>query len=531
MDPSQYTLSDDERRKQALTYLLLNMGAGLAGARKGQGFAGLTQGAAVGAQQGMEAIHNAQMDKFRGLQTQGAMYDLANKKQAYTDQADERQGLIDYYKKQGMGIPPPPNQPPPSGYSSGPPTDAAAMGPPSDQANALPYSPAPSAPQPPAGSPVGGKMAKYNQYMQISEVMAQRGNAAGAQKYSDIAQKFLPEVKDTKTLMGPNGQPMTVNIYKDGTTEVVPYAPAEKLVFHESGKGVQGLDAYTGDVRSTLPNSIKAHYQDTGGGINPVNPYDQSSMGAVIPKTQSPDSRASNALGYAHLTETKRHNQVQEGDPAEIESTAQAIANGKQAPLANMAQSTPRGMAIMGRVQQLNPDFNSQDYGTQQKALKDFATGKNGNTVRSLNVAIDHLDTLSGLADAMHNGNVQVVNKIGNAIATQTGSPAPTNFAAAKKLVADEIVKAIVGAGGGVNDREQAAQAISAANSPAQLQGVIQTYQKLMSGQLGGLRQQYEQSSGRKDFDRFLSPGAKKKLGGGQYDVRSQADAILSGGN
>lgn len=526
MDPSQYTLSDAERRKQMIAYLLLGIGANVSGARKGQEFTGIAQGAARGTAMGQEAISQLQSEKLRGLQTQGAMYDLAGKKQAYKDQADERAGLIDFYKNQGMG--PPPNTPPPLFGAQGPPTEGAQMGPPGDLANSLPYNPAPSQ----SGSPVGGKMAKYNQYMQISEVMAQRGNAAGAQKYSDIAQKFLPEVKDTKTLMGPNGQPMTINIYKDGTTEVVPYAPAEKLEFKDTGTGFQGLDPYTGQPRGpATPKQIENKYLDTGGGLVPVNPFTNQATGSTFGKSQTPDSRAATAASYAHLNETKRHNQVQEGDPAEIESTAQAIAAGKQAPLANMAQSTPRGMAIMGRVQQLNPDYNAQDYGTQVKAMKDFATGKNGNTVRSLNVAIDHLDTLSGLADAMHNGNLQAVNKVGNYIATQTGGAAPTNFAAAKKLVADEIVKAIVGSGGGVADRQEAAHAIDAANSPAQLQGVIQTYQKLMSGQLGGLRQQYEQSSGRKDFDRFLSEGAKKKLGGGQSSVRSQADAILSGGN
>ena len=62
-------------------------------------------------------------------------------------------------------------------------------------------------------------------------------------------------------------------------------------------------------------------------------------------------------------------------------------------------------------------------------------------------------------------------------------------------------------------DREAAAKTINAASSPAQLRGAIGTYKKLMQGQLGGLKQQYEQTTGKKDFERFLSPAGKASEG------------------
>lgn len=201
------------------------------------------------------------------------------------------------------------------------------------------------------------------------------------------------------------------------------------------------------------------------------------------------------------------------GDPEMIEKTAQGIANGQLAPLSGFSMKTPQGQAVMARVLELNPTYDQKTYATSQKSANDFATGKNGNTVRSLNVAIDHLGTLNELAGALNNGDLQAVNKIGNAVATQTGKPAPTNFNTAKSIVADEVVKAIVGAGGALADREQAASMINAASSPQQLQGAIQTYQKLLGGQLGGMQRQYEQGTGRKDFDRFLSPATKSILG------------------
>lgn len=161
-----------------------------------------------------------------------------------------------------------------------------------------------------------------------------------------------------------------------------------------------------------------------------------------------------------------------------------------------------------------NPNINFGQLSAQinagRKADADFTTGKTGNAVRSFNVGLSHLDTLDNLATALNNKDTQLLNRIGNEYAAQTGDPAPTSFNAAKKVVGDEIVKAIVGAGGGVSDREEIAKTLSAANSPAQLKAVIRNYKELMAGQLGGLQKQYTASTGRDDFDKFLSPEALK---------------------
>jgi hypothetical protein len=198
------------------------------------------------------------------------------------------------------------------------------------------------------------------------------------------------------------------------------------------------------------------------------------------------------------------------GDPATVDEVAKHIADGTMQPLTAQALRTPAGMRIMARVYELNPKYDAKDYGVQAKALKDFTTGKQGNTVRSLNVAMDHLDTLSQLGDALKNGNMQAFNKLAQGLAAQTGSAAPTNFDAAKKIVSDEVVKAIIGSGGGVGDRDEAAKAFDKASSPAQLAGAVNTAKRLMRGQLHGLEKQYKESTGRSDFnDRFLSDSAR----------------------
>jgi len=212
----------------------------------------------------------------------------------------------------------------------------------------------------------------------------------------------------------------------------------------------------------------------------------------------------------AAIAATSRKHDLQEEVTPQMEVTARAIANGQVAPLTGYALRSPGAQAIMARVLEINPEFSATDFLTKSKAERDFATGKQGNSVRSFNVAIDHLNTLSQLAVALDNRDTQLINKLGNTIASQTGSEAPTNFETAKHIVADEIVKAVTGSGGALGDREAAAKTISSANSPAQLLGTIKVYQDLMNGQLNGLRHQYEASTGRKDFDeKYLSDAAR----------------------
>jgi hypothetical protein len=273
-------------------------------------------------------------------------------------------------------------------------------------------------------------------------------------------------------------------------------------------------------------------------GIDPRTPAMVDAFGKIQPITDPNQitayQQAEIANQKAQQYETVRHNKQDEevklhpfgigvggastasGDeflkslPPGVAGQVKAIANYRQAPPAN--RTSAAGLALMNAVNQFNPSYDASQYGAKTKARNDFATGKNGNTVRSLNVAVQHLDQLGQLSDALANNNVQAFNKLGNLYATQTGSPAPTNFNAAKQLVGDEIVKAIVGAGGGVSDREEAAHNISAASSPQQLAGVIKTYQGLLSGQLVGLRQQYQKSTGLDDFEEYLAPETRAKL-------------------
>lgn len=196
-------------------------------------------------------------------------------------------------------------------------------------------------------------------------------------------------------------------------------------------------------------------------------------------------------------------------DPESVENTANMIANGQMPMLSGYSLRSPWGQAVVNRVAEINPDFQSQSNGV----LTAFMKGPESRTVRALNVSIAHLDTLSDLAKALDNKDARVLNSVRNEWRKQTGSELPAEFDAAKLVVANEVVKAITATGGTLEDRRAISDEVDKASSPKQLQGVIGTFQQLLAGQMGGLEQQYQVGTQRTDFrDKFLQPETRKVL-------------------
>ena len=132
--------------------------------------------------------------------------------------------------------------------------------------------------------------------------------------------------------------------------------------------------------------------------------------------------------------------------------------------------------------------------------------------------------------DLANPSNVRAFNAAANAFAKQTGRTAPTNFDAARQIVAQEVIKAVVQNGGGVTERQEAKDQFSRANTPEQLRGVINTYRALLGGQLQSLKQQYETGTNRTDFDRKLTPNTRKLLSQSSESAAPSAGAAAGGG-
>lgn len=248
-------------------------------------------------------------------------------------------------------------------------------------------------------------------------------------------------------------------------------------------------------------------------------------------KDGTPEWNAAAEPLFNKLMDKKTHFNINTGvaggsepTPEEVDFYAQMALSGDQSWRVGLGRSKD-GVALIRAVDRrmpelakevgMNPDAvvaNKQEILTRQKVLKDFSTGPQGQLVTSFNTAIDHLDTLKELGNALNNGNLQLANKIKNTAAAWTGDADITNLDTAKQIVGAEVIKSIVARGGGQAEREEAANKISRISSPAQLAGYIETTQKLMGGQLKSLEQQYSSGSKRKDFRDKLLPRAKNVL-------------------
>jgi hypothetical protein len=197
-----------------------------------------------------------------------------------------------------------------------------------------------------------------------------------------------------------------------------------------------------------------------------------------------------------------------------LEENPDASAQQIQAFVQSGRSSRSAASAYINRYLQENPNATAedvakaaQDYTKESSAITKFTSGAQGNTIRSFNVLVDHLGVLNDAVAALKNGDVRLFNQAAQAIAVQTGQPAPTNFDSVKSIVGDELVKAIVGGVATIGDREEVKKNIDKAESPEQLAGAIEQYRRLSIGQLHGLEKQYQESTGRDDFDSLLFPG------------------------
>lgn len=164
-------------------------------------------------------------------------------------------------------------------------------------------------------------------------------------------------------------------------------------------------------------------------------------------------------------------------------------------------------------VKQYDPTYDQTHFAEKSGVIQNFSRGQASQAVNSLNVSVAHLGTLTALGDALQNGNIPLFNKIGNTVSAWTGKPAVTNFDAAKEIVGDEVVKAVVGGVNSQADREAIKHLILSQQTPAQLKGVIQTFTTLLGGQLDGQRQRYQAGTGLNNFDqKYLAPATRDAL-------------------
>lgn len=210
------------------------------------------------------------------------------------------------------------------------------------------------------------------------------------------------------------------------------------------------------------------------------------------------------------LTSAQAAQDIDTDDPS-VTSYIKGIANYEIAPPSSSRNPAVREK-VLAAVKKENPDYREGDYVNINSVLRAFNTGKQGDTTRSLNVSVKHLEVLKELGEALKNGDTQRINEVNNRLSSEFGDPRANDFNLAKTIVADEVEKAIKSGVGTLAERDELQARFSAANSPEQMSGVIDTAEKLMGGQLLGLEKQYQTATHLNNYREKLFPETVKAL-------------------
>lgn len=162
------------------------------------------------------------------------------------------------------------------------------------------------------------------------------------------------------------------------------------------------------------------------------------------------------------------------------------------------------------RLDQLN---NKGDVAARNASVRDYSSaGKSGQAIQAANTSLNHLETVEQLALAQKNGDTRLYNRMANKLAAEFGGTAPTNLNAALSMVAPEVSKAVIGVAGTGEERAAFEHRFAANGSPEQAIQGIGTIKELLGGRLTESQRTYERTTKKSDFDRMLSPAAKRVL-------------------
>jgi hypothetical protein len=153
-----------------------------------------------------------------------------------------------------------------------------------------------------------------------------------------------------------------------------------------------------------------------------------------------------------------------------------------------------------------DPGFSEQ----RAQIRKSFTTGPDGRNIGALNTAIVHLGRLGNTAESLENGSFVPGNEAYNWLRDKFGSDKVTNFGLLKDAVAGEMAAALKGNATDI-EIEKMGKSIRAANSPAQMRGVIQEGMAILNDKANTYNERYHREMPDDPWSPIL-PSAREQL-------------------
>ena len=167
---------------------------------------------------------------------------------------------------------------------------------------------------------------------------------------------------------------------------------------------------------------------------------------------------------------------------------------------------------IASMVAQYDPTFDMSQYSNRVRMRSDFNSGKASANIRSLNTAVGHLGTLQEKADALDNTWSQTWNSLANAVDKGLGGARVVEFGVAANAVEGELASLFKGTGATDQEIKAWREQLNDAQSPAQINGMVQTAIELMHSRLMALDSQWQQGMGKPRDFKIMTDKSRKVL-------------------
>jgi len=240
------------------------------------------------------------------------------------------------------------------------------------------------------------------------------------------------------------------------------------------------------------------------------------SLGVTSTNTSRPAGlatamRGAPASGGVPLLPRSNAQSSNPASPASVKSSLVDVIGQYKADPATLSRIMIKHPELLAQVSAKYPDWDQTTYGAKNKLIAGYTSGSQSKEINAINTAMGHVKVLDDAVEALNNGNVTALNKIGNNLGINvTGQTAPAVFKLIVHRVGPEISSAYIPGGGGEHERFANEKDFDE-NLPGQtLHANAAASVKLLRSKVGSLENQYKNTVGRDDFaQRFLTPEAQ----------------------
>jgi hypothetical protein len=142
----------------------------------------------------------------------------------------------------------------------------------------------------------------------------------------------------------------------------------------------------------------------------------------------------------------------------------------------------------------INPDYQAQNWKAQGDMLRNATSGKMGNELKATNTALSHVGILYDAIDALNNGDLRVLNSLGNRLGLETGKTPVAVFNTIVGKVGPELAQAYGEATGG--ERKVEKGNFDPNLPPQTLKANVQKTAELLQGKINATKFQFQSVPG-----------------------------------